>query len=120
MRALSIVVFMAVGVVGRAQTFDEWFRQKSTQLKYLRQQIAALSAYSGVTEEGYRIVGRETDSIAAIKRADVGLFTGYFGSLRVVKRGIRSWATGLRDTEGFVTGDSLSMTDKERIQLLLK
>ena len=121
MRVLLIVVLIAVGMACRAQTFDEWFRQKSTQLKYLRQQIAALAAYSGVTEEGYRIVGFETDSIAAVKRNDVGMFGGYFGSMGNVKPAIRGWAAGrgVRDSL-LVTDRSLRMRDEVRLQLLMK
>lgn len=121
MKVMAVVVVMLAGMVGRAQTFDEWFRQKSTQLKYLRQQIAALSAYSGVTEDGYRIVGRGTDSIAAVKRSDVGMFAGYFSSLGTAKPAIRNWAMerGIKDTS-LVTDGSLRMRDEERIQVLMK
>lgn len=41
--------------LAEAQTFDEWFRQKKTQKKYLVQQIAALKVYLGYLKEGYEI-----------------------------------------------------------------
>ena len=33
---LVVVVLVANATAGRAQNFDEWFKQKKTQIKYLR------------------------------------------------------------------------------------
>ena len=41
--------------IGHSQKWDEWFKQKKTQKKYLIQQIAALKVYLGYLKEGYDI-----------------------------------------------------------------
>jgi hypothetical protein len=68
----------------KAQTFDERFEQKKTQIKYLVQQIAALQAYMGALEKGYQIVQQGSKAIANIKKEDFDLHNGYFNSLQAV------------------------------------
>jgi hypothetical protein len=74
-----------VGMGVRAQTFDEWFRQKDTQLEYLRQQIAALQTYVTVTEDGYRTVEQGTGSITVVKKEEDSLHQDYFAGLVKVR-----------------------------------
>jgi len=83
----------------RAQTFDEWFRQKATQLKYLRQQIAALQLYEQVTSKGYALVKEAVQGIAVIKTGDINLHSGYFSSLRMVKPGIGQQALDIANIQ---------------------
>ena len=50
-----LILFVLAGGLSQAQTFNEWFRQKATQKKYLIQQIAALQVYLDYVQKGYAI-----------------------------------------------------------------
>lgn len=76
----------------QAQTFNEWFKQKKTQLKYLRNQIAALQVYIGFAQEGYQIVDRGLTTIGHIKDGDFNLHRDFFGALSNVPVAIRNSA----------------------------
>ena len=39
-----------------AQTWDEWFEQKKTQIQYLEKQIVELGIFIGDLQKGYQIV----------------------------------------------------------------
>lgn len=67
-----------------AQTTEEWLNQKSTQKKYLLQQIVALKAYLGYAKRGYNIVSRGIITIRDIKRGDLNIHNTFFKSLRTV------------------------------------
>lgn len=83
---VNVLLLMNVGIMGRAQTFDEWFQQKKTQISYLTKQIAALEAYHQVTEKGYQIVQVGTGLITDAKKADYELHSDYFSSLLSVNQ----------------------------------
>ena len=68
----------------QAQTFNEWFRQKKTQLKYLVEQIGALKVYAGYLEKGYSIAKEGINTINDIKHGDFFLHAGHFDSLQIV------------------------------------
>jgi hypothetical protein len=87
-----------------AQTFDEWFRQNHTQLKYSRRQIAALQAYIAVTEKGYALVQAYAQAIAAIKKGDLDLHGNYFASLKTVKPAIPNLAAQITDLNQRILG----------------
>lgn len=67
-----------------AQTFNEWFRQKKTQIKYLRQQIAANQVYISYLQKGYKIASTGLSAIHAIKQGDFMLHSTFFNSLQSV------------------------------------
>lgn len=67
-----------------AQTTEEWLNQKSTQKKYLLQQIVALKAYLGYAKRGYNIVSRGIIDIRDIKKGDLNIHNTFFKSLRTV------------------------------------
>lgn len=75
-----------------AQTFDEWFNQKSTQKKYLLQQIAALQVYLGYAKKGYNIVTSGVNTIRNIKKGDFNLHRDFFNQLKNVNPAIRRYA----------------------------
>jgi len=75
-----------------AQTFAEWFRQKSTQKKYLLQQIAALQVYIGYVSKGYSIAKKGLNTIQDIKHGDLNLHSSYFTSLVTVNPKIKRYA----------------------------
>ena len=74
-----------------AQTWDEWFHQKSTQKKYLLEQIAALQVYSGYLSKGYSIANDGLSTIKSIKNGDLLQHTNYFTSLVTVNPQIRRY-----------------------------
>lgn len=74
-----------------AQTWAEWFRQKSTQKKYLLEQIAALQVYSGYLSKGYSIANDGLNTIKSIKNGDLLQHANYFTSLVIVNPQIRRY-----------------------------
>ena len=87
---LLFIVMLAVHITS-AQTCDEWFRQKKTQVKYLTEQIAALQVYAGFVEKGYKIAKDGLGAIHAIKQGDFSLHSNYFSSLTNVSPAVRSY-----------------------------
>jgi hypothetical protein len=75
------IVFMLTSFSGTAQTWNEWFRQKKTQKKYLIQQIAALKVYLKYLKEGYRVVQKGMNLVGNIKEGNFNSHKEYFGSL---------------------------------------
>lgn len=71
-----------------AQTWDEWFNQKNTQVKYLVQQIAALQMYETYLHKGYSIVRDGTKLIGDVKQGDFDLHSGHFVSLSSINPSI--------------------------------
>jgi hypothetical protein len=68
----------------KAQSFDEWFAQGKTQVKYLIQQIAALSTCESSLKQGYHIVSGELSSIKNFSGSEYSLHQGYYNSLSQV------------------------------------
>jgi len=85
---LFVCILASLGLM--AQTFSEWFRQNSTQLKYLQEQIGALQAYMATLEDGYRIVRDGLGTIDVINQADFDLHSGQCNYLKHVSPGILS------------------------------
>jgi len=86
---ISIVLLCAENL--SAQTSSEWFRQKSTQKKYLLQQIAALKVYSGYLSKGYSIAKNGLNTIKSIKNGDLLQHSNYFTSLVTVNPQIKRY-----------------------------
>ena len=74
-----------------AQTWAEWFQQKTTQKKYLLQQIAALQVYSGYLSKGYTIAKNGLNTITSIKNGDFNQHDNYFTSLITVNPKIKQY-----------------------------
>lgn len=88
-----LMIIMAVGFSAGsadAQTWDEWFRQKKTQKKYLIQQIAALQVYLKYLKEGYDIARKGLNVIGDIKDGNFQDHANYFESLKLVNPSVRS------------------------------
>lgn len=78
------VAASALATTVRAQTFAEWFQQKSTQKKYLLQQIAALQVYAAYYKAGNNIAHNGLGSITGSLRSENGLHTTYYNNLNNV------------------------------------
>jgi hypothetical protein len=91
MKKIVILFFIVVSTAASAQSpnFNEWFRQKKTQRKYLIQQIAALKVYLDFLKKGYTIVQKGTNLISTIKQGSFNLHNNYFSSLKNVSRVVR-------------------------------
>jgi len=95
MKIFITCLVLLSSAASNGQTTDEWVNQKATQLRYLLQQIAAIQAYTQVTERGYTILKDSTAVIATIKEEDVNLNSDYFSSLSTVRPGIPKQTTGI-------------------------
>ncbi|MDB5122373.1 MAG: hypothetical protein JWP94_502 [Mucilaginibacter sp.] len=80
----SLFTLITAGMVAtaQAQTFAEWFAQKSTQKKYLLQQIAALQVFSGYLKQGYQVATKGMSSISGSLKAENGLHTTYYARMK--------------------------------------
>jgi hypothetical protein len=85
-----IIILMStiINLTACAQTWNEWFRQKNTQKKYLVQQIVALKVYLKYMKEGYDIAKKGLNMIGDIKDGNFNDHSTYFGSLRLVNEAI--------------------------------
>jgi hypothetical protein len=88
------VMMLTIGVVN-AQTFDEWFKQKETQIKYLAEQISALQSYGEVINKGYAIAHDGLTNIFNSKGEDYKQHHDYFLSLLKVKTPIKNYSKAL-------------------------
>jgi hypothetical protein len=84
----GLVLLVALGA--RAQTAEEWFRQKETQKKYLLEQITALKVYGSYARKGYEIASQGWRTIQGIKEGDQSLHRAFFNALRLVSPGVES------------------------------
>lgn len=87
----SITLTLSCSFVN-AQTFNEWFRQKKTQKKYLKEQIVALKVYLDKLKKGITIVHKGLNTISNIKDGNFNLDRDFFSSLKNVKPAIRNSA----------------------------
>jgi len=86
------IVGAAIARAGRAQTFAEWFQQNRTRLKYYGEQVAALQAYLGQTQQGFQIASAGLGNIGSLKNDEFGLHSSYYSSLTMVNPAILSMA----------------------------
>ncbi|MEJ2881499.1 hypothetical protein [Pedobacter sp. GR22-6] len=75
---------------GKAQNWNEIFRQKRTQRKYLLQQIAALQVYIGYAKKGYEVVGSGLRTVKDITNGEFKLHEAFISSLKMVSPALRS------------------------------
>ena len=75
-----------------AQTGDEWFKQKKTQIKYLTQQLAALQVYEGYLSKGYKIASGGLHTISNIKNGEFSLHEAFFSSLSHINPSVQHYS----------------------------
>lgn len=80
----SLIFCLLATQESHAQNWNEWFRQKKTQRRYLVKQIALLQVYLGYVKKGYRIVDKGLTTIHNIKNGDFNLHRDFFSSLKNV------------------------------------
>lgn len=92
MKRIVVMTIVLSGVLQtNAQTFDEWFHQKKTQIKYLVQQITANEIYLACLQKGYNIAESGLKTISDIKKGDFKLHRDFFNSLKTVNPQIKNW-----------------------------
>lgn len=93
MKQLIITLILLAGYAtswAQFPNWNEWFRQKKTQRRYLVNQIAALKTYARYMKKGYDIAQKGLTAIADIKNGTHNLDKDYFNSLKEVKPFIRN------------------------------
>lgn len=108
---ICMVFFVEVN----AQTWEEWFRQRKTQRKYLLQQIAKLQVHLGYLKRGYDIVNTGMHLVSTIKSADLNLHTNYFDHLKHVTPSVYRYG---KITEAINIYKSISNAFKSNYQKL--
>lgn len=88
-RSKKLLVFTALTAglsfqQAHAQTFAEWFKQKSTQKKYLLQQISALMTYRQYAQKGYAIAKGGLGSVTNYLSDEFDLHLDNYKKLRQV------------------------------------
>lgn len=83
-RITMILLFISTITLAHAQTFAEWFKQSSTQKKYLLEQIEALQVYSGYLKKGYSIAKGGLGSIFGSLLSENGMHSAYYNELKKV------------------------------------
>ena len=81
---IVLITGMILSTAAPAQTWNEWFKQKKTQRRYLAKQIALLEVYLGYLKKGYEIADKGLTTIHNIKNGDFNLHRDFFGSLKSV------------------------------------
>jgi hypothetical protein len=81
---LLLVVLCCGASQAQTPNWNEWFRQKKTQRKYLIQQIAALKVYLEYLKKGYKIVDKGLTTIGDIKDGTFTMDKDYLNSLKQV------------------------------------
>jgi hypothetical protein len=89
---MILITGMILSTAAPAQTWNEWFKQKKTQKKYLVKQIALLRVYLGYLKKGYEIADKGLITIHNIKNGDFNLHRDFFGSLKNVNPHIKNSA----------------------------
>ena len=89
MKATLCIILLLFSLGSQAQTWDEIFKQKKTQKKYLLQQILAMKVYAGYLKDGYNIASQGINSIKAFSNGEFTLHSDFFNSLEIVSPVIR-------------------------------
>lgn len=85
MKRLILIFYLAsISLPSHAQTWNEWWKQKDTQKKYLAEQIVALKAYGAVLKEGYEVASKGLGLVHTIQNGDYAQHETYFSSFSAV------------------------------------
>lgn len=82
--AFVLVTIVPVNAFAQTPNFNELFKQKKTQIRYLVKQIAALKVYLERLKKGYEIVDKGLTTIGDIKDGKFSMDKDYLTSLKNV------------------------------------
>lgn len=85
---LLIFLLSIVSSISYSQTWSEWFKQASTQKKYLLENIANNQIYLQVLKNGYAVYRDGTNTWKGLKSGDLSMHQTYFTSLKNVNPNI--------------------------------
>jgi hypothetical protein len=88
---ILFVSFVSINTL-HAQTWDEWFRQRKTRIKYLLAQIAKLEVYLKLADKGNDIMQNGLTLISDIKNGDLNLHTVFFNHLKTVSPAVKNYS----------------------------
>ncbi|QJB29923.1 hypothetical protein HF329_00805 [Chitinophaga oryzae] len=92
MKVVMLIFIMVLSsFYSKAQTFNEWFRQKKTQREYLIKQVALLQQYIGYAKKGYDIAQKGLGTISQIKNGDLKIHQVFFNALKQVNPAIAKY-----------------------------
>ena len=74
----------------KSQTWDEWFKQKKTQRKYLFEQIGGLQMYLLLSRQGYKIASEGLTAVNSIKSEEYHLHELFFEGLKTVNSALKN------------------------------
>jgi len=86
---LIVIIFCLYDLTARGQTFAEWWQQKKTRIKRLKQQVAALETLKETVEEGYSQAETAVDSVEVYSDEELTVNKAFVESLKVVKPSFR-------------------------------
>ncbi|HWW41919.1 hypothetical protein [Pedobacter sp.] len=89
-RFIIIAIFIFV-MISNFVTAQGIFNQKGSQLKRLAEQVAALQAYMGVLNKGYKIAKEGLKTINDFKSGEYNLHNIFFTSLKTVNPKIKKY-----------------------------
>lgn len=130
MKKLTLLFYLiSVSLSSSAQTWEEWWKQKDTQKRYLAEQIAALKAYGAVLKSGYETVSQGLYLVHQIQDDDYTQHESYFGSFSSVKTQVKNHPEAemtinlhskiLSLTQRFLTSNSESGFTKSEERLII-
>lgn len=85
---LLVFLLSIVSSISYSQTWSEWFKQASTQKKYLLENIANNQIYLQVLKNGYAVYRDGTNTWKGLKSGDLSMHRAYFTSLKNVNPNI--------------------------------
>src|SRR5690554_5363445 len=84
MKLIFCIILLFISISSQAQTWNEIFKQKKTQKKYLLQQIVAMKVYARYLKDGYKIASKGIYSIQSFTNCEFNLHDAFFRSLASV------------------------------------
>ena len=118
---IALFINVAACTISKAQSWDEWFRQKKTQIDYLTKQIAELRVYSSYLKQGYTISENGLGTIRDWTNSESILHSDYYNSLKTVSPELRNnpeakaiiaYATAISDS--FTQLDFKGLSDESK------
>ncbi|NII26159.1 hypothetical protein HB364_13785 [Pseudoflavitalea sp. X16] len=71
--------------------WNEWFRQKKTEKRYLAQHIAQLQVYLQLVKEGYQVIDKGAKFIHQARNGELTLHDLFYLSLKMVNQRIKNY-----------------------------
>src|SRR5687768_6046103 len=90
-KIISMLFIIAIVNKVNAQTWEEWTKQKETQIKYLVEQIAAFQVYLDYVKKGYDIAQKGITTVQNIKHGELNLHKNFFNSLKTVNPVVKNY-----------------------------